>query len=185
MRWIAVVVFAFFLFATLAPAQVPTAGNVFFGYSYYNTNLANVGRTSLNGWQGTLEGKVFPAVGIVADLSGGYGSQNFVNPANTCAIGVVCPTNFSPHVYEALFGPRFSASFGRFRPFAEFEFGAGHVSANGFPSDTSFAAALGGGLDYRILRPIAWRFQGDYLSTHWFGVHQNNVRLSTGVVIRF
>lgn len=43
MRWIAVVVFALFLFASLAPAQVPTAGNVFFGYSYYNTNLANVG----------------------------------------------------------------------------------------------------------------------------------------------
>ena len=185
MRWIAVVVFALFLFATLAAAQVPTAGNVFFGYSYYNTNLANVGRTSLNGWQGTLEGKVFPAVGIVADLSGDYGSQNFVNPANTCAMGVVCPTRFSPHVYEALFGPRFSASFGRFRPFAEFEFGVGHVSANGFASDTSFATALGGGLDYRILRPIAWRFQGDYVSTHLFAVHQNNVRLSTGVVIRF
>jgi hypothetical protein len=88
-------------------------------------------------------------------------------------------------VYEALFGPRFSASFGRFRPFGEFEFGVGHVRANGFAADTSFATALGGGLDYRILGPIAWRFQGDYVSTHLFGVHQNNVRLSTGVVIRF
>ena len=42
MRWIAVVVFAFFLFATLAPAQVPTAGNVFFGYSHYHTKSACV-----------------------------------------------------------------------------------------------------------------------------------------------
>lgn len=185
MRWIAVVGFALFRFATLASAQVPTAGSVFVGYSYYNTKLANVGRTSLNGWQGTLEGKIFPAVGIVADWSGDYGSQNFVNPANTCAIGVVCPTSFSPHVYEALFGPRVSASCGRFRPFAELEFGVGHGSANGFASDASFATALGGGLDYRILGRIAWRFQGDYVSTHLFGVHQNNFRLSTGVVIRF
>jgi hypothetical protein len=67
----------------------------------------------------------------------------------------------------------------------KFEFGAGHVSANGFASDTSFATALGGGLGYRILRALAWRFQGDYVSTHWFGVDQNNVGFSTGVVIRF
>jgi hypothetical protein len=152
------------------PAQVPAAGNVFLGYSCYNTNLANLDRTSLNGWQGTLEGKVFPAVGIVADLSGDYGSENFVNPANPCAIGVVCPTGFSPHASESLFGPPFSASFGRFRPFAEFESGVGHVSASGFPSDTSFAVAWGGGLACRILRPIAWRCQGHYVSTHWFGV---------------
>ena len=52
-------------------------------------------------------------------------------------------------------------------------------------SDTSFAAASGGGLDYRIIRPIAWRFQGDYVSTHFFSTYQTNVRLSTGIVLRF
>ena len=45
--------------------------------------------------------------------------------------------------------------------------------------------ALGGGVDYRILRPVAWRFQGDYVSTHFFSAQQNNVRLSTGIVFRF
>ncbi len=52
---------------------------------------------------------------------------------------------------------------------------------NGFGSDTSFATALGGGLDYKIIRPVAWRFQGDYVQTRFFGTTQNNVRLSTGI----
>ncbi len=185
MRKIAVVIPMLIFFATLVTAQVPTSGNVFFGYSYYNTNFSNVGRASLNGWEGSLEGKIFPVVGLVADFSGHYGSQNFVNPANTCAIGVVCPTSFNIHAYEALFGPRFSASFGRFRPFAELEFGVAHANTNSVVSDTSFAAAFGGGLDYRIIRPIAWRLQGDYVSTHLFGQYQSNLRLSTGIVFRF
>jgi len=74
---------------------------------------------------------------------------------------------------------------GKFRPFAEALFGAGHVSTNGVGSDSSFATALGGGLDYRIIRPIAWRFQGDYVQTRFFGNTQNNVRISTGIVLRF
>ena len=171
--------------AALANAQVPTSGNVFLGYSYYNTNLIGAGRANLNGWQGSLEGKVFPAVGIVADFSGHYGSQNFVNPGATCAVAVVCPTTMNPHVYEALFGPRFSASLGKFRPFAEFEFGVAHASTGISGSDSGFATAVGGGFDYRILRPVAWRFQGDYVSTHLFSAYENNVRLSTGIVVRF
>jgi len=185
MRRIIGIVLALIFFAALANAQIPTAGNVFFGYSYYNTNFSGIGRANLNGWEGTLEGRVFPHVGIVADFTGHYGSQNFVNPANTCAIGAVCSSAFNTHVYEAMFGPRVSASFGKFRPFAEFEVGLGHANVNGAVSDTSFATAFGGGLDYRIIRPIAWRFQDDYVSTHLFSFHQNNIRLSTGIVIHF
>lgn len=171
--------------AGVAAAQIPTAGNVYFGYTYYNTQLS-VTRGSLNGWQGTLEGKLFPVLGIVADITGHYGSQEFPNPGATCPVGVVCsPLSVNAHIYEALFGPRVSVPVGKFRPFAEAEFGVGHVTTNGFGSDTSWATALGGGLDYRILRPLAWRFQGDYVRTQFFSGHQNNVRLSTGIVIRF
>jgi len=74
---------------------------------------------------------------------------------------------------------------GRFRPFVEGLFGGAHVNANGGGSDTSFATALGGGLDYKIIRPLAWRFQGDYVQTRFFGTTQSNVRLSTGIVFRF
>lgn len=180
-----IILLALFSFAGVGAAQVPTAGNVYFGYTYYNTQLS-VTRGSLNGWQGTLEGKLFPLLGIVADITGHYGSQEFPNPGATCPVGVVCsPLSVNAHIYEALFGPRLSVPVGKFRPFAEAEFGVGHVTTNGFGSDTSWATALGGGLDYRILRPLAWRFQGDYVRTQFFSGHQNNVRLSTGIVIRF
>jgi hypothetical protein len=185
MRNVAFAVFTLFFLGIGASAQVPTAGNVFVGYSYYHTNLSNLGSPNFNGWETTLEGKVFPHVGIVADLGGHYGSQFVASPADTCAIGVVCGGRVSTHVYQALFGPRFSASLGRVRPFAEFEFGVGHINTQNFPSNTSFAMALGGGVDYRIIRPVAWRFQGDYVSTHFFSAQQNNVRLSTGIVFRF
>ncbi|MGA8763235.1 MAG: hypothetical protein WB562_10255, partial [Candidatus Sulfotelmatobacter sp.] len=133
-----------------------------------------------------LEGKVFPWVGIVADFSGHYGSQDVPSGIGTCAIGVTCsPLHVSTNVQNILFGPRVSVSVGKIRPFAEALFGAGHISTNGAGSDTSFSTALGGGLDYRLIRPIAWRFQGDYVQTRFFGTTQNNVRLSTGIVFRF
>jgi hypothetical protein len=183
----AIVVFTFLIFADflsgLAVAQIPPAGNVYFGYTYYNTDLS-VNRGSLNGWEGTLEGKLFPSMGIVADITGHYGSLNF--PILACPVSVPCgPVSASAHVYEAMFGPRFGVPIGKFRPFAEFEFGVGHVNTNGFGSDTSFATALGAGVDYKMFRPIAWRLQGDYVSTHFFGSYQTNVRLSTGIVLRF
>jgi opacity protein-like surface antigen len=53
------------------------------------------------------------------------------------------------------------------------------------PSNTSFAYAFGGGLDYRIIRPIALRVEGDYLRTQFFSTNQNNFRLGVGVVVRF
>jgi hypothetical protein len=177
------------LFSMTASAQIPTSGNVFFGYSYYNANsfTDSTQRSSLNGWEGSLEGKVIPWVGIVADFSRHYGTETVLpNGVGTCAIGVVCaPVSVSSSIQTFLFGPRVSVSVGKFRPFAEAMFGGAHVSSNGGPSDTSFATAIGGGLDYKIIRPVAWRFQGDYVETRLFGATQNNVRLSTGIVLRF
>jgi hypothetical protein len=169
-----------FFFASLATAQIPTSGNVFFGYSYYNTNLSSISRASTNGWEASLEGHVFPFVGMVADFSSHYGSATF-GGRNT---NFLVAANITEHNY--LFGPRIGVSVGKFRPFGEAFFGAAHVNAN-LPSgsDTSFATALGGGLDYRLIRLVAWRFQGDYVQTRFFGTTQNNVRLSTGIVLRF
>jgi hypothetical protein len=123
MRKFAIIVFALSLslfagfFHGLAVAQIPTAGNVYFGYTYYNTNLSNtnlsLNRRSLNGFEGTLEGKLAPLLGIVADITGHYGSLDFpvALPLGTCAIGVTCPAfaSANAHIYEAMFGPRISA----------------------------------------------------------------------------
>jgi hypothetical protein len=176
------------LFCSMVAAQVPTSGNVYFGYSYYHTNLSSIDTAGTNGWVGSLEGKVFPFVGIVADISAHYGSQNFPTAIPPCPVPApncsgTINVDVSEHNY--LFGPRVSFSAGRFRPFAEAMFGVGHVNANDAGSDTSFATALGGGIDYRIFRPIAWRFEGDYVQTRFFGAHQNNTQLSTGIVFKF
>jgi opacity protein-like surface antigen len=177
------VVIASFFFAGMAAAQVPS-GNVFFGYSYENTNSSTLNldldRANLHGWEASLEGKMLPWIGIVADFSGHYGSQSFSTTGGTI--------NVTGHEQEVLFGPRVSIPVGKFTPFAEGMIGLAHIHTGGTlpgPSNTSFASALGGGLDYRLIKPVALRVEGDYIHTSFFSTTQNNLRLSFGVVLRF
>ncbi|HVI06903.1 MAG TPA: hypothetical protein VND65_01270 [Candidatus Binatia bacterium] len=181
-----VIAFVLLTAASIARAQVPTSGNVFFGYSFYSTDLSSIDRANTNGWEASVEGKIFPFIGIVADFDGHYGSQNFQACINTSG-GLVCSTfNASLSEHNFLFGPRASFSVGKIRPFAEALFGAGHVSLNdGGGSDTSFATALGGGVDYKLLKLVALRLQGDYVQTRFFSQTQNNFRLSTGIAVHF
>lgn len=178
MRKTALVVLVFCFCAGAAFAQLP-GGKIFFGYSYANAALATSSRANLNGWNGSLEGKIFPYVGIVADLGGYYGSQT-VNVPN--------PVNASGSVYTVMFGPQVSFSVGKITPFAHALFGVGHTSASSGAfsnSDTSFATGLGGGFDYKLIPAVAWRFQGDYLQTRFFSNTQDNFRFSTGIVLHF
>lgn len=188
MRKFAVLISVLFLFGSLAVAQIPTSGNIFAGYSYYNTDLGSGSRQSLNGWEGSVEGKFFPIpfLGVVADFSANYGTLQYPTACPLSGVGGTCPTaGINSHIDNFLVGPRASFSAGRFRPFAEALFGFGHVNTNGFGSDTSFASGVGGGLDYKLFRLVAWRFEGDYLHTKLFNNPQNNLRLSTGIVIHF
>jgi hypothetical protein len=191
MRKTGLIFLALLSFAGLAGAQIPTSGNVFFGYSYYNTNLSSIDRANTNGWEASVEGKIVPWVGFVGDFDSHYGSQNFPGPCPVVPVGggggtSACPSlNASVTEHNFLFGPRVSFSVGKFRPFAEALFGGAHVNAGSAGSDNSFATGLGGGIDYKIIRPVAWRFQGDYVQTRFFDTTQNNVRLSTGIVFRF
>jgi len=186
------VVFAFILLslAGLAMAQVPTSGNIFVGFSFENASSSavnlNLDRFNLNGWEASLEGKVFPHIGIVADFSGHYGSESYVlnPPGGPGPINI----NVTGHETEVLFGPRVSIPVGKVTPFGEFMAGVGHINTGGTLagfSNTSFATAVGGGIDYRIVRPVALRLEGDYVTTRFFSTTQNNLRISTGVVFRF
>jgi hypothetical protein len=192
MRKIVVALGSLLLLSSLALAQIPTSGNVFFGYSYQNSDVGVPNRTSMNGWEATVEGKFLPFIGIAADFSSYYGTPNF--PIAVPVAVPVCtlppcpvptPVNFSTSEQNYLFGPRVSISVSKFRPFAEALFGAGHINAHSAGSDTSFATAIGGGFDYKLLKIVAWRFQGDYLRTSFFSSTQDNVRLTTGIVVRF
>jgi len=157
----------------------------FFGYSYDNTSISQGGRGSLNGWNASLEGKFAPWIGLVTDIDGHYGSRNYAVP---CIGPGPCPTvsaNVAEHNF--LFGPRVSVQVQRFRPFAEFLVGGSHVSRSSGISDsnTSFANAVGGGLDYRLAGPLAIRGQIDWVTTRFYGETQNGVCFSTGVAIHF
>jgi hypothetical protein len=167
-------------FPTVVFAQTPK-GNVFVGYSFMSADVPNsADRKNLNGWEASIEGKVLPFLGIVADGSGHYGRTEI--PACPVPVGGVCaPVN--GNIHTALVGPRASASLHGIRPFAHVLFGAAVIS--GVSSEVSFASAFGGGVDLKIAPIIGWRFQGDYIHTHFAGSPQGQTRFSTGIVLRF
>jgi hypothetical protein len=167
--------------ASAASAQIPTSGNIFIGYSYSreNAGLGGPPVVNLNGWEGSLEGKFLPWIGLVADFGAGYGSVTELIPG---PIGGRSKVNLRKYTY--LFGPRVSVPIGRFTPFAHFLVGAGHVNDGGV-TDTSFATAVGGGIDYRLIHGIAWRLQGDEVHTRFFHGGQDHFRFSTGIDFRF
>lgn len=187
MRRIALIALALFALASLAAAQIPTSGNIFVGYSFENTDWAGLSsglsRPNLHGWEASLEGKVFPHVGIVADFAGHYGSEGFTEQT----LGGPVHVNITGHEWEVLFGPRLSIPVGNLTPFAEAMFGVAHIHNGDFVdnTNTSFATALGGGVDYRLVRILAVRLEVDYLRTYFFSTTQNNLRISPGLVFRF
>ncbi|HKW15882.1 MAG TPA: outer membrane beta-barrel protein [Terriglobales bacterium] len=179
-KYLAIAIAIFFA-GTLAHAQIPS-GNIFLGYSFSQTG--NGGATqNLNGWEGSLEGKIIPWVGIVADFSAGYGTDNAL-------VSIACSPLSCPHFsstvrrYTYLVGPRLSLPIGRFTPFVHALFGAAHINDQG-NTDTAFANAIGGGLDYKLIKGIALRLQGDNVHTKFFGDSQNNLRFSAGIDLRF
>jgi hypothetical protein len=164
-------------------AQVPK-GNVFFGYSYEHNDVVSNDSINTNGWNASLEGKLLPFLGMVVDIDGHYGSGTFLSG---CTPPVCSFTSADVAEHNVLLGPRASFQVGAFRPFAEVLIGAGHISrSNGISdSDTSFANAVGGGLDYRIAGPLSLRAQLDWVETRFYGNTQNGVRFSTGISIHF
>ena len=165
--------FALLLFA-LAPSLNAQAilprGNAFLGYSYNYISAPSQGfANNLNGWEFSGEGQIAPFFGIVGDYSNYYGTNR-------------------THQQNFMVGPRLSMNVGRVTPFAQLLVGPAHLSVNSVSntsSSTTFANSIGGGVDWNISGPVAWRFQGDYIHTSFYGGAQNNLRLSTGIVFRF
>lgn len=166
-RKISVLLGLFLLVSLSAQAQgLADKVELFGGYSYERFDSSP--KVNLNGWELSGQYKFHDWLGGVADLDGHYGS--------------IAGTGVSVHTF--LFGPQISFP-ARVSPFAHALFGGAHVSGGG-ASDTSFSAAIGGGIDTRIGHGLSWRIiQGDYLMTRFFGSRQDNARLSTGIVFRF
>jgi hypothetical protein len=157
--------------------QVPNHGDVFFGYSHIGAAHCEVpisgaaavcdplsSRSSnLSGWNLSLEKKYLRYFGVIADLGGQYGAES--------------QRNF-------LFGIRGGASIGRVHPFAEALFGAVESREGGL-ADTSFAEALGVGIELRLMRLLGWRTQADEIKTGAPAFERRNLRVSSGVAVRF
>jgi hypothetical protein len=172
--------------------------NVFGGYSHLNPNgVGSFGGTGLNGLEGSVEEKVFPFVSLVEDFSWTYsGPFSRAEPAVTCAplpgslpggcVNTISPSSISEDTF--LFGPRASFRIKEFRPFVHALFGGAHVNESAYGaagSSTAFAAAFGGGLDYRFTKRFSWRIQVDAVQTRFFSASQTNARIATGIVVRF
>ena len=154
------------IFLVSLSAHAQDKVEVFGGYSYERFRISP--DTNLNGWELSGQYKFNDWLGGVADFDGHYGSI----------------AGISSSVHTFLFGPQVSFP-ARISPFAHVLLGGGHFSGGG-ASDTSFALAIGGGIDAKVGHGLSWRIiQGDYVMTQFFDHTQNNARLSTGIVFRF
>jgi hypothetical protein len=191
------IIFAAAFFSITARAQLPTGGNVFFGYSFSRGNAltGNITPTptptnpsiNMNGWEASAEGKYLPWLGVVVDFDWHYGGHQVVACAVPACTSTV-PFRLNASRHELMFGPRASVSIGKYTPFAELLLGFAHQTDRGGAvsnSDTTFATEFGGGLDYKLVKGVAFRAQADSLRTGFFGGSQQDLRLSTGLVFRF
>jgi opacity protein-like surface antigen len=167
---------------------------------------------NFNGWNAAAQFNVNSWLGLKGDFSGHHGTPLTLSSEAQSVISGLGVSGFPPKatLYNFLFGPVGYRSVGRYRPFVHALFGTnqlhtGTVSIDaivlGTPihtsahvSDSTFAMALGGGLDWKAGAHVLVRVaQADYLYTKHdfsFGVpgiatHQNNVRVSAGIVYVF
>jgi len=176
-RKLTTIAFVLCLMTAAGMAQVPSAGNVFFGYSLNHGDTGWTRTGTLNGWEGSLEGRILPHIGLVADVSQQFG---------TLTIPGLGPTDETTTSF--LFGPRVSFGIGPARPFVHFLVGGSYLREESpfiDNTDISYAQAFGGGLDYRLVPLVSWRVQLDSLLTNHHHDWQDNTRFSTGIVFRF
>ena len=173
MRRLSAIVFVLCLLAAAGVAQIPTSGYIYLGYSLNHGSfdpLLDDG--TLHGWEASAEFRMVPHIGLVGDIAQQFGTVNGIDMRSE----------------QYLFGPRASFRVGPVRPFVHFTVGAAHVHEEFLgieDSDTSFAYAIGGGVDYRLLGPLNWRLQLESLNTNFFGDWQHNARFSTGLAVHF
>ncbi|HTC63409.1 MAG TPA: hypothetical protein VK709_11245 [Candidatus Saccharimonadales bacterium] len=136
------------------------------GYSFEHVGTSP-GR-NFNGVEVGAQYKIFGWLSAAADLDGHF----------------VFPNQTDGRSFHVMVGPEISLP-GKYSPFVHALAGYGSIHDNGFTS-SSYAAALGGGLDRHIAPLFTWRMvQADDVVTHFFGGIQHSVRITTGVIFRF
>ena len=172
-------------FGALAWSQVaPSRIEVFGGYSYTTSNFAPWFGNGEHGWNAGGAVNANKWIGFKADFA------QYID----CCHSTTATFLFGPQVLIPL--PRAS----RIRPFGEFLIGGAHINDKlqgvrfkVFRQSTSFAWAVGGGLDFRLSNHFWLRGEGDYLHNHFItfdnqlqpGVPNSHARIVTGLVFCF
>jgi opacity protein-like surface antigen len=178
MRKLFILVGLILMVAGSAAAQDYPKAEIFGGYQFIRLNPGG-GATGSNcqGGAGSVAGNLNHWFGVVGD----FGACKITGQ----------PSGTSAHLVNYLFGPKLTyRSRGRLSPFAQVLFGGERigVSASGLgsTSDSSFAMTFGGGADYELTNHVSLRvIQAEYLYTKFGSTHQNNARISGGVVYRW
>jgi len=178
MRKLFILVAVILATAGSAVAQDFPKAEIFGGYQFIRLNPGG-GSTGANcqGGAGSVAGNLNHWFGVVGD----FGACKITGQ----------PSGTSAHLVNYLFGPKLTyRSHGRVAPFAQVLFGGEHIglsaSGLGSSSDSSLAMTFGGGADYELTNHVSLRvIQAEYLYTKFGGTHQNNARISAGVVYRW
>jgi hypothetical protein len=169
-QWIKVAFLVVSALPLLQGQEIPRA-QLFGGYSYLNFDSRSFGfanRSSLNGYTVSPAFNVFYGLGVVAEVSGQYGSR----------------MNFR----DVTIGPQFLFPRGNLLLYGHALFGSTRslVNVGAGERDRERGVLLGGGLDVGISSRFAVRlFQADYVRSTLFDGKQNSVRISTGLVYRW
>jgi Outer membrane protein beta-barrel domain len=164
---------------------------VFGGYQYLHTGNISVDGQSdpsssqgFNGWDGSATGYFNRFLGVTGDFGGAYATVDGV----------------SGHIYTYTGGPVVAFRVGKINPFVHALFGGVHLtgSESGVSvSRTGFTTMFGGGVDYKVIKPISIRvIDVDWLYYHFGSTtiaatpvpsfsQNNNVRITAGVVLGF
>ena len=176
--------------AQAAPTpEKPLRGELALDYTYLRSNAPPGGCTcfNLNGGSVTLAWPVkqgsFAAVGDIAVAhAGAIAGSGYSLTLSTFTIGA----RYLPRVGKSPVQPFGQALVGLAHSSGSLVQGNSPAAAN---AGAAFAANLGGGLDLRVSRRFSIRLvEADYLLTtvdNGSNNHQNNLRINTGVALRF
>jgi len=172
-------------------AQQRPAWEVFGGYSFERSDVREYYKSTpiiytfrdryinLNGWEISVTENHGSTrwFGGTLQVTGHYKSP------------VVLGTKNNEKMFSILYGPRFSHSMGWGTPFGHILFGAARaqvtVSPGPHASETSFAAAAGGGLDINLGSKAAVRvLQVQYSPMNQVGTKNHKFQASAGIVFR-
>ena len=155
------------LILSLSISAGAQGGNEFFvGYSY--EHLGTSPSRNINGAEVAFQHRFIPWIGLEGDLDAHFG----------------LPSQLDARDLHFMIGPQVSLPT-RVSPFFHVMAGFGHIHEAGNTS-TSFATAVGGGVDFHAAPLFSWRVvQVDDVITQFFGATQHSVRVSTGLVFRF